>query len=81
MLLKLELLSPIRSFKHRGALVAVDRIAREQPGTSIFTASTGNHGQGVAYAAAPGRPAGDGARSHHDSRGQTGGDAQPSAPR
>lgn len=51
-LLKLELLSPIRSFKHRGALVAVDRIAREQPGTPIFTASTGNHGQGVTYAAA-----------------------------
>lgn len=51
-LLKLELLSPIRSFKHRGALVAVDRIARELPGTPIFTASTGNHGQGVAYAAA-----------------------------
>ena len=51
-LLKLELLSPIRSFKHRGALVAVDRIARELPGTPIFTASTGNHGQGVTYAAA-----------------------------
>lgn len=51
-LLKLEFLSPIRSFKHRGALVAIDRIAREQPGTPIFTASTGNHGQGVTYAAA-----------------------------
>ncbi len=51
-LLKLEVLSPIRSFKHRGALVAVDRIARELAGTPIFTASTGNHGQGVAYAAA-----------------------------
>lgn len=50
-LLKMELLSPIRSFKHRGALVAVDRIARERPGAPIFTASTGNHGQGVAYAA------------------------------
>ncbi len=50
-LLKLELFSPIRSFKHRGALVAVDRIARERPGSPIFTASTGNHGQGVAYAA------------------------------
>ena len=51
-LLKLEFLSPIRSFKHRGALVAVDRIARERPGAPIFTASTGNHGQGVTYAAA-----------------------------
>jgi threonine dehydratase len=50
-LLKLELLSPIRSFKHRGALVAVDRIRREAPGATVVTASTGNHGQGVAYAA------------------------------
>ena len=48
--LKLELLSPIRSFKHRGALVAVDRIARDPAVRTIVTASTGNHGQGIAYA-------------------------------
>ena len=47
---KLELLSPIRSFKHRGALVAVDRIVGDTDAHTIVTASTGNHGQGVAYA-------------------------------
>jgi len=48
--LKLESLSPIRSFKHRGALTAVDRIRREHGDVGVVTASTGNHGQGVAYA-------------------------------
>lgn len=47
--LKLESLSPIRSFKHRGATVAVGRVAAG--GAPIVTASTGNHGQGVAHAA------------------------------
>lgn len=49
-LLKLEMLSPVRSFKHRGALVAVDALAKAGGVESIVTASTGNHGQGVAYA-------------------------------
>jgi threonine dehydratase len=50
--LKLELLSPIRSFKHRGAIVAVDRIVAGGTGVrTVVTASTGNHGQGVAFAA------------------------------
>lgn len=49
--LKLESLSPVRSFKHRGALAAVTRIVREQGVVPIHTASTGNHGQGVAFAA------------------------------
>jgi len=43
---KNETVSPIASFKWRGALTAID-------GTSaIVTSSTGNHGQGVAWAAA-----------------------------
>jgi threonine dehydratase len=49
--LKLETLGPVRSFKHRGALMSVRKIARVSPGTTIVTASTGNHGQGIAYAA------------------------------
>lgn len=48
--LKLESLSPIRSFKHRGALPAVRELATRY--SRVVTASTGNHGQGVAYAAA-----------------------------
>lgn len=47
--LKLEGTSAVRSFKFRGALVAVARAAAESPGP-IVTASTGNHGQGIAYA-------------------------------
>ena len=47
---KLEGLSPIRSFKHRGALAAVRALAHDH--SRVVTASTGNHGQGVAYAAA-----------------------------
>lgn len=49
--IKLESTSAIRSFKFRGALVAVDRIARETEADTVITASTGNHGQGIAYAA------------------------------
>lgn len=50
--LKLESLSPVRSFKHRGAIVAVDAIATRYGRIPVYTASTGNHGQGVAYACA-----------------------------
>lgn len=49
--LKLEFVSPIRSFKHRGALVAVRRLSEESGTHTVVTASTGNHGQGVAFAA------------------------------
>lgn len=49
-LLKLEGTSAVRSFKYRGALVAVAQAAEEWPGRAIVTASTGNHGQGVAFA-------------------------------
>src|SRR5262249_49122549 len=49
--LKNETVSPIASFKLRGALTAVLR-ARETGATAeAVTSSTGNHGQGVAYAA------------------------------
>ncbi len=50
-LLKLEPESPIRSFKHRGALMALKTIAEVGGSPIVVTASTGNHGQGVAYAA------------------------------
>ena len=49
-LLKLEGTSAVRSFKFRGALAAIARAAEELPGRPIVTASTGNHGQGVAFA-------------------------------
>jgi threonine dehydratase len=49
--LKNETVSAIASFKLRGALTAVLR-ARESGATAeVVTSSTGNHGQGVAYAA------------------------------
>jgi threonine dehydratase len=49
--LKLETASPIASFKLRGALAVLSR-AQEAGGlASACTSSTGNHGQGVAYAA------------------------------
>jgi len=47
--LKLESLQPTGSFKVRGALNA---LASLDPGLPVVTASAGNHGLGVAYAAA-----------------------------
>ncbi|HUP50764.1 MAG TPA: pyridoxal-phosphate dependent enzyme [Thermoanaerobaculia bacterium] len=49
MFVKNETASPIASFKWRGALTAVLRETRASRG--VVTASTGNHGQGVAWAA------------------------------
>ena len=49
--LKNETVSPIASFKLRGALVALTRAAANKPVSRAVTSSTGNHGQGVAYAA------------------------------
>ncbi|MSP12063.1 MAG: pyridoxal-phosphate dependent enzyme [Chloroflexi bacterium] len=46
--IKYENLSPIRSFKARGAIYFVSRLPPEKGG--IVCASTGNHGQGVALA-------------------------------
>jgi threonine dehydratase len=48
-LLKLETLQPTGSFKVRGAFAALTRLAA---GTPVVTASAGNHGLGVAHAAA-----------------------------
>jgi threonine dehydratase len=46
---KYENLSPIRSFKARGALYCLSRLSPDSAG--VVCASTGNHGQGVALAA------------------------------
>ncbi len=51
---KVETVNPIRSFKGRGTWVAVHSLAGEGrigPDRSIVVASAGNFGQGVAYAA------------------------------
>ncbi|MDB5074686.1 MAG: threonine ammonia-lyase, biosynthetic [Chloroflexi bacterium] len=46
---KCENLSPIRSFKARGAIYCLSRLAKDRGG--VVCASTGNHGQGMAFAA------------------------------
>src|SRR5882724_13274557 len=44
--------TPIGAFKVRGGLVFVDRLKRERPATAgIISATRGNHGQSLAYAA------------------------------
>ncbi len=48
---KCEQLQPIGAFKIRGAYTAISRIAREGQARGIVTASSGNHGQAVAYSA------------------------------
>src|SRR5262245_7968828 len=50
--LKNETVSPISSFKIRGALYALMRAQRNGEATVAVTSSTGNHGQAVAWAAA-----------------------------
>jgi threonine dehydratase len=50
--LKLESAQPIRAFKVRGALNKLLRMPGEQRRAGVITASAGNHGLGVAYAAA-----------------------------
>ncbi|MFC5824090.1 threonine ammonia-lyase [Nonomuraea insulae] len=51
--LKWELIQPTRSFKVRGALFAVHELARSAANrdAALVTASTGNHGLGLAFAA------------------------------
>jgi threonine dehydratase len=49
--LKNETVSPIASFKLRGALTALLRARETGAVRDAVTSSTGNHGQGVAYAA------------------------------
>jgi threonine dehydratase len=50
--IKLESVQPIRAFKVRGALNKLVRMSPEERARGVITASAGNHGQGVAYAAA-----------------------------
>ena len=44
--------TPTGAFKVRGGLIYLDRLKRERPGTAgIISATTGNHGQSLAFAA------------------------------
>ena len=49
--LKLENLQPTGSFKVRGALNTLHTLTKEQKNKGLITASGGNHGLAVAYAA------------------------------
>src|SRR6202165_604111 len=49
--LKIESIQPIRAFKVRGALNKLIRLPEAQRAAGLITASAGNHGMGVAYAA------------------------------
>ncbi|SFG99497.1 threonine dehydratase [Desulfotomaculum arcticum] len=49
---KTENVQKTGSFKIRGAYYKISRLAKEQWDKGVITASAGNHGQGVAYAAA-----------------------------
>ena len=49
--LKVEGIQPTRSFKVRGALNKLIRMRPEERAAGVITASAGNHGQGVAFAA------------------------------
>ena len=49
--LKIESIQPIRAFKVRGALTKLIRMSEAQRTAGVITASAGNHGLGVAYAA------------------------------
>jgi len=49
--IKNETVSPIRCFKHRGALTHLLRVGDHTRAATVVTSSTGNHGLGVAYAA------------------------------
>ena len=46
---KYENFQPIRSFKVRGGLYTMSLLDGEQRARGVTTASTGNHGQGIAY--------------------------------
>jgi threonine dehydratase len=50
--LKIESAQPIRAFKVRGALNKLVRMPAKRRAAGVITASAGNHGLGVAYAAA-----------------------------
>lgn len=48
---KCENLQPIGAFKIRGGLNLMSRLSEEERERGVITASTGNHGQSIAYAA------------------------------
>lgn len=50
--LKAENLQPIGAFKIRGGLYLLSQLPKDQLAHGVVTASTGNHGQSIAYAAA-----------------------------
>ena len=49
---KYENHGPVRSFKARGGLYSLWRLGPEERTRGVVTASTGNHGRGIAYAGA-----------------------------
>jgi threonine dehydratase len=49
--LKLETATPIGAFKVRGGINLISNLTEDERGRGVITASTGNHGQSVAYAA------------------------------
>jgi threonine dehydratase len=49
--LKLESATPIGAFKVRGGINLISQLTAEERERGVITASTGNHGQSVAYAA------------------------------
>lgn len=49
--LKLENLQPIGAFKIRGGIYLISKLSDEQKALGVVSASTGNHGQSIAYAA------------------------------
>ena len=49
--LKLETSLPIGAFKVRGGINLLSRLTEDERGRGVITASTGNHGQSIAYAA------------------------------
>ena len=58
--LKLEFATPVSAFKVRGGLTLAAHLSAAERAAGLVTASTGNHGQSIAYAArlfdAPARP-------------------------
>lgn len=49
--LKLETATPVGAFKVRGGLNLISRLSDDERRRGVITASTGNHGQSIAYAA------------------------------
>ena len=48
--LKCENLQPIGAFKIRGGIYLISKLSAEQRARGVVSASTGNHGQSIAYA-------------------------------